>query len=111
MEAARPVRGAGRGNGPAEKPAPRPGPTPPRVRRGRPGQETLGQRGRAGDPLYGIRRVLRRGHDHHADLSWTRLLPGLDLGDPNGEVAAAWIAAQDRWEWWSWARRSSRRMP
>jgi transposase len=58
-------------------------------------QETLGHRGRAGDPLYGIRRVLRRGHDHHSDLSWTRLLRGLDLGDPRGEVAAAWIAAQD----------------
>ena len=29
VEAARPVRGAGRGNGPAETPEPRPGPTPP----------------------------------------------------------------------------------
>jgi transposase len=58
-------------------------------------QDTFGHRGRAGDPLYGIRRVLRRGHDHHTDTSWTRLLHGLDLGDPNGEVAAAWIAAQE----------------
>ena len=58
-------------------------------------QDTFGHRGRAGDPLYGIRRVLRRGHDHHSDLSWTRLLRGLDLGDPDGHVAAAWIAAQD----------------
>ena len=58
-------------------------------------QETLGHRGRPGDPLYGIRRVLRRGHDHHSDTSWTRLLHGLDLGDPDGEVATAWIAAQD----------------
>jgi transposase len=58
-------------------------------------QETFGHRGRAGDPLYGIRRVLRRGHDHHSNTSWTRLLHGLDLGDPDGEVAAAWIAAQD----------------
>ena len=58
-------------------------------------QDTLGHRGRAGDPLYGIRRVLRRGHDHHSDISWTRLLHGLDLGDPDGHVAAAWIAAQD----------------
>ena len=52
-------------------------------------QDTLGHRGRAGDPLYGIRRVLRRGHDHHSDISWTRLLHGLDLGDPDGHVAAA----------------------
>ena len=58
-------------------------------------QDTFGHRGRSGDPLYGIRRVLRRGHDHHSDRSWTRLLAGLDLGDPNGEVAAAWIAAQE----------------
>ena len=58
-------------------------------------QDTFGHRGRAGDPLYGIRRVLRRGHDRHCDTSWTRLLHGLDLGDPTGEVASAWIAAQD----------------
>ena len=58
-------------------------------------QDTLGHRGRVGDPLYGIRRVLRRGHEHHSDSSWTRLLHGLDLGDPDGEVAAAWIAAQE----------------
>ena len=58
-------------------------------------QDSFGHRGRAGDPLYGIRRVLRRGHDHHSDRSWTRLLAGLDLGDPNGEVAATWIAAQE----------------
>ena len=57
-------------------------------------QETLGHRGRAGDPLYRVR-VMRRGHDHHSDLSWTPLLHGLDLGDPDGEVAAAWIAAQE----------------
>jgi transposase len=58
-------------------------------------QETLGHRGRAGDPLYGVRRVLRRGYDRHSQHSWDRLLAGLDAGDPNGEVAAAWIAAQD----------------
>jgi len=57
--------------------------------------DTLGHRGRAGDPLYGIRRVLRRGHDHHSDTSWTRLLAGLDAGDPDGQLATTWIAAQD----------------
>ena len=30
-------------------------------------QDTFGHRGRAGDPLYGIRRVPSRGHDHHSD--------------------------------------------
>jgi hypothetical protein len=39
--------------------------------------------------------VLRRGHDHHSDGSWTRLLRGLDAGDPDGEGAAAWIAVQE----------------
>ena len=30
-------------------------------------QETLGHRGRQDDPLYRIRRLLRRGHEHHTD--------------------------------------------
>ena len=29
-------------------------------------QETLGHRGHAGDPLFRIRRLLRRGHEHHS---------------------------------------------
>ncbi len=58
-------------------------------------QDTFGHRGRAGDPLSGIRRVLRRGHDLHSNLSWTRLLRGLDPRDPDGHVAAAWIAVPD----------------
>ena len=40
-------------------------------------REQTGHRGRHDDPLYGIRRVLRRGYDHHSERSW------------------AWIAAQD----------------
>ena len=44
-------------------------------------REQTGHRGRAGDPLYGIRRLLRRRHDHHSDRSWARLLAGLDAGD------------------------------
>jgi len=47
------------------------------------------------DPLYRIRPVLRRGHEKLTDLAWERLLTGLDVGDVNGQVAAAWIAAQD----------------
>jgi transposase len=58
-------------------------------------QEDLGHRGRKGDPLYAIRRLLRRGHEHLSDLAWDRLLTGLDVGDVDGQVAAAWIAAQD----------------
>jgi len=58
-------------------------------------QDDLGHRGRKGDPLYSIRRVLRRGHEHLTDVAWDRLLTGLDVGDVDGQVAAAWIAAQD----------------
>jgi hypothetical protein len=39
--------------------------------------------------------VLRRGHEDLSDVAWDRLLTGLDVGDADGQVAAAWIAAQD----------------
>jgi hypothetical protein len=34
-------------------------------------------------------------HDRHSEHSSERLLAGLDAGDPDGKVTAAWIAAQD----------------
>jgi transposase len=55
--------------------------------------DTTGHRGRRGDPLYGIRRVLRRGRDKLTDRARARMLTGLDAGDPHGEVAAAWTVA------------------
>jgi len=58
-------------------------------------QQTLGHRGRRDDPLFGIRRLLRRGHEHHTDRSWERMLAGLDAGDDDRQVARAWIGAQD----------------
>jgi transposase len=57
--------------------------------------DTLGRRGHAGDPLFRIRRLLRRGHDHHTERSWARMLAGLDAGDPDEQVGRAWIAAQE----------------
>src|SRR4051812_11773146 len=57
-------------------------------------QDTLGHRGRTGDPLYGLRRVLCRRHDRLSPHAWRRLEAGLDAGDPDGEVALAWDAAQ-----------------
>jgi len=57
--------------------------------------ETLGHRGRTGDPLYAIRRVLLRGAEHHTVRSWDRLLTGLAAGDPDQQVGRAWIAAQE----------------
>ena len=59
-------------------------------------REDLGHRGRREDPLYRIRRLLRRAPDHHCERSWTRLLTGLDAGDtPDEQLARTWIAAQD----------------
>jgi transposase len=58
-------------------------------------QESTRHRGRKHDPLYRIRRVSRRAAERLNDRAWQRLLDGLEAGDPNGEVADAWIAAQD----------------
>lgn len=53
-----------------------------------------GHRGRTGDPLYGIRRVLRRRADHLSTKARGRLEAGLIAGDPDGEVTIAWTIAQ-----------------
>ena len=58
-------------------------------------QHTCGHRGRRDDPLYGIRRVLRRGAEHLTTTGWARLLAGVEAGDHDGQVAAAWVAAQE----------------
>jgi transposase len=57
-------------------------------------QAQAGHRGRTGDPLYGIRRVLRRRADHLSTKARARLETGLIAGDPDGEVTIAWIIAQ-----------------
>jgi transposase len=57
-------------------------------------QAQTGHRGRTGDPLYGIRRVLRRRADHLSVKAWARLEAGLVTGDPDGEVSIAWTIAQ-----------------
>jgi transposase len=54
-----------------------------------------GHRGHRGDPLYGIRRILRRRADQLSDRAWGRLRAGLLAGDPDGELTAAWVTAQD----------------
>jgi transposase len=57
-------------------------------------QDQTGHRGRTGDPLYGIRRVLRRRADHLSTRARDRLERGLVAGDPDHEVTVAWIVAQ-----------------
>ena len=59
-------------------------------------RELTGHRGRRDDPLFGIRRLLRRAANRHSPRSWARLLAGLDAGDTDDEqLARTWIAAQD----------------
>lgn len=57
-------------------------------------QQTSGHRGRRGDPLYGVRRELRRGADKLSQRARERMCAALEAGDPDGEVAAAWWCAQ-----------------
>ena len=56
--------------------------------------ETLGHRGRKGDPLYGARRLLTAAHERISDRGRTRLRGLLDAGDPHGEVRTAWHAKE-----------------
>jgi len=58
-------------------------------------QESTGHRGRRDDPLYAIRRVLRRSAEHLSEHAWARLLAGLDAGDLDQQIGLTWIAAQD----------------
>jgi transposase len=58
-------------------------------------QEQTGHRGQLGDPLYGIRRLLRRRHDRLSTKGVGRLQAGLIAGDQDGEVTLAWTLAQD----------------
>ena len=56
--------------------------------------ETLGHRGRKGDPLYGARRLLVAASERISDRGRTRLRGLLDAGDPHGEVRTAWHAKE-----------------
>jgi len=58
-------------------------------------RDTLGHRGRAREPLYDIRRLLRRRRDRLSAKARARLQAGLIAGDPTGEIALAWTVAQD----------------
>jgi transposase len=58
-------------------------------------QEQTGHRGLRDDPLFGIRRVLRRRRDRLSVKAAGRLRAGLIAGDPNGELTLAWTVAQD----------------
>ncbi|GEO90706.1 ISL3 family transposase [Kocuria flava] len=57
-------------------------------------QDTLGHRGRAGDPLYGIRRTLKIGVEYLTEKQIRRLSAKLVAGDPHHEVTLAWNSYQ-----------------
>ena len=57
-------------------------------------QETLGHRGRAGDPLYGIRNILRCGQDRLTDRQRARLEQAVAADERHEEVHVAWQAVQ-----------------
>jgi transposase len=52
--------------------------------------ETLGHRGRKGDPLYRIRKLAVMAAERLDSRGWQRLAAGLRAGDPDGQVTAAW---------------------
>jgi len=57
-------------------------------------QDTLGHRGRAGDPLYRVRNILHRAAGDLTERQWERLTDCLGRGDPDDEVLVAWQCYQ-----------------
>jgi transposase len=57
-------------------------------------QAVLGHRGRKHDPLYRIRRTLLIAHDRLEPHQRDRVVRYLLVGDPDGEVAAAYLAKE-----------------
>ena len=57
-------------------------------------QELVGHRGRRGDPLYDIRKILLTGAERLGERGWDRLKDALGHGDPRDEVLAAWLAKE-----------------
>lgn len=57
-------------------------------------QDTTGHRGRKGDPLYGIRNILRAGAEHLTERQQQRLVAAINANEAHEEVFVAWQAAQ-----------------
>ncbi len=57
-------------------------------------KEETGQRGRRGDPLYDIRKLLITGQERLSERAWDKLTDALGRGDPRDEVLASWLAKE-----------------
>nr|WP_233275971.1 ISL3 family transposase [Isoptericola variabilis] len=57
-------------------------------------QQTTGHRGRKGDPLYGIRNILRAGAERLTAKQQARLTRAIEADERHLEVFVAWQAAQ-----------------
>jgi transposase len=57
-------------------------------------QDTTGHRGRKGDPLYGIRTILRAGAEHLTERQRNRLAAAIAADERHEEVHVAWSCAQ-----------------
>ncbi len=58
-------------------------------------QETLGHRGRKGDPLYGIQKILRAGAENLTERQLARLAAAIEAHEAHQAVYLAWRCAQD----------------
>ena len=58
-------------------------------------QETLGHRGRKGDPLFGIRLALRCGIERLTERQRDRITAAIDANEAHLEVLVAWLATQE----------------
>ncbi len=58
-------------------------------------QETLGHRGRKGDPLYGVQNVLRAGAERLTDKQLDRLATAIEANPAHEALYVAWRCAQD----------------
>jgi transposase len=57
-------------------------------------RDLTGHRGRRGDPLYDIRRILLTGAERLGPRGWQRLHAALGRGDPRDEVLAGWLGKE-----------------
>ncbi|WP_419760947.1 ISL3 family transposase [Microbacterium hominis] len=57
-------------------------------------QDTLGRRGRKGDPLYGVQTILRAGAENLTEKQRARLTAAMEADPAHDEVFIAWQCAQ-----------------